>query len=251
MERNDFVIRIAVCDDDLQVTGQMESLILDAANRNLHPVGVSVFCSGASFSKAIENGCPFDIVFMDIEMEKLDGIQAGHRLRADDDNDLVQLIYVSSHEQYHVQLFDVRPSGFIRKPIEPEAFKRKLFSAMQKAIRRQQQGQKNFLAVQQKGKDLLVPFRDILYLESKLRKVHLYTKDGKLDYYSTLNEEENKLPASDFIRIHQSYIVNFYFVRQLSYNKIMLVTGVELPVSEKRSAGVKQKYLKFRGSLIE
>lgn len=123
------MIHIAVCDDDLRTTEFVEALILDTLNNFPEKIEISIFYSGKSFTKAIQNACPFDIIFMDIEMEGIDGIQAGHILRADDNNDLVQLIYISSHEEYHIQLFDVQPSGFIKKPIESLAFKNKLETA--------------------------------------------------------------------------------------------------------------------------
>ncbi|WP_055108612.1 LytR/AlgR family response regulator transcription factor [Paenibacillus ihumii] len=245
------MIHIVVCDDDIRVVEQVERLILDLQNSISNKIEVTTFYSGARFSKAIQNGCPFDIIFMDIEMEGIDGIKAGHLLRADEDNDWVQLIYISGHEQYHVQLFDVQPSGFIKKPIQPELFKHKLLSTVKKAIRRRQLGTRSFLPVQQKGREVLVPFRDIIYLESRVRKVKLHTRMDQIEYYSTLNEEESKLPSSNFIRIHQSYIVNFYFIREISYKNVSLVTGLELPISGKYSASVKKNYLKFRGSLIE
>jgi len=244
------VIHIAVCDDDLLTTELVERLILDTQKSFSEKIDVSIFYSGESFSKAIQSGCPFDIILMDIEMEGMDGIKAGYVLRANDENDIVQLIYISSHEEYHLQLFDVQPSGFIKKPIEPEIFKNKLISTIQKVIRKRQQGKKNLLPVHQKGKEVLVPFRDIMYLESSIRKAFLYTRNDKIEYYSTLNEEEKKLPVSDFIRIHQSYIVNFYFIKEIYNKKVVLVTGKELPISEKNGASVRKNYLKFRGNLV-
>lgn len=245
------MIHIAVCDDDLPTTELLEELILNSQNVLSEKINVSIFYSGESFTKAIQNNCPFDIVFMDIEMDGIDGIRVGHMLRKNDENDIVQLIYISSHEEYHIQLFDVQPSGFIRKPIEQDLFKDKLILAIQKAIRKQQQGKKNLLPIKQKGKEVLIPFRDILYLESNTRKVLIYTKSDEIEYYSTLNEEEKKLPCGDFIRIHQSYIINFYYIREIYNRKVVLVTGKELPISEKNSLSVKKNYLKFRGGLIE
>lgn len=187
---------------------------------------------------------------MDIEMGAMDGIKAGYVLRGRDANDLVQLIYISSHEEYHLQLFDVQPSGFIKKPIDPEQFIHKLTSTIHKVIRKQQQGNKNFLHLQQKGKEVLIPFRNIMYLESNKRRVILHALDEQIDYYSTLNEEEKKLHPNDFVRIHQSYIVNFYFIKEVSNRSVTLITGEALPISEKYSSKFKKSYLTFRGSLV-
>ncbi len=244
------MIHIAVCDDDLPTTSLIERLLLETQKSISEKIDISIFHSGETFTRAIQSGCPFDIILMDIEMEGIDGIKAGHVLRANDENDIVELIYISSHEEYHLQLFDLQPSGFIKKPIDPQIFIHKLLSTIQKVIRKRQQGKKNFLPIRQKGKELLIPFRDIMYLESNKRKVVLYTRNDKIEYYSTLNEEEMNLPVNVFIRIHQSYIVNFYFTKEISYKKIVLVTGKELPISENKNVSVRKHYLKFRGTLV-
>ncbi|MEK4519619.1 LytTR family DNA-binding domain-containing protein [Paenibacillus sp. FSL H8-0122] len=245
------MMRIAICDDDFQLTEFMERLIGDIQNTLEKEIQVSTYYSGESFSTAIEGCCLYDIVLMDIEMSGMNGITAGQKLRANDENDLVQLIYISSHEEYHLQLFDVQPSGFIQKPINPEFFRQKLLSGIQKVMRKQEQGKNRFLPVYQKGQELLIPFRDILYLESSIRRVCIYTtKEDTIKYYGVLNEEEKKLPTSGFIRIHQSYIVNFSSIKQFSNRKIVLINDQELPISEKRSSAVKKGYLNFRGDFI-
>ncbi|GGH15604.1 LytR/AlgR family response regulator transcription factor [Paenibacillus segetis] len=244
------MIHIAICDDDMKVAQQIEMMIMNTQNNFSEQIEVHIFYSGESFARAVEKGCPFDIICMDIEMEGMDGITAGHTLRANDENDVVQLIYISSHEEYHLQLFDVQPSGFIKKPIEEDNFNNKLIPSIHKAIRKRQQGKINFLPVHQKGKEVLVPFRDIIFLESHIRQVIVNTREDRIEYYGTLNEEGNKLPSHDFIRIHQSYIVNFYFIKEIRSRKIVLTTGKELPISEKNSASVRMHYLKFRGDLI-
>nr|WP_282579986.1 LytTR family DNA-binding domain-containing protein [Paenibacillus odorifer] len=125
-----------------------------------------------------------------------------------------------------------------------------MISTIEKVIRKLQQGKKNFLSLQQKGKEILIPYRNIIYLESNRRRIILYSCKDQLDYYSTLNEEEQKLPVSDFVRIHQSYIVNFYFIKEISNQGVILLNGEALPISAKYSADFKKKYLKFRGSLV-
>ncbi|AIQ56543.1 LytR/AlgR family response regulator transcription factor [Paenibacillus borealis] len=243
------MIHIAVCDDDPRMAGEVEHLILAAGKSSSEKIEISLYYSGESFTRALKDGCCFDIIYMDIELGGLDGITAGQILREDDINDPVQLIYISSYEQYHVQLFDLRPSGFIKKPVEPELFKRKLEQALHKTIRTRGQNRMNFLAVQQKGQELRIPYREILYLESSIRKITLVTRDGLLQYYGKLREEEQKLPVSHFVRIHQSYIVNFYSVKAISAKKIVLVNGRELPVSDKHSQSVRKAYLNFRGEM--
>ncbi|OBZ18553.1 hypothetical protein A8L34_02970 [Bacillus sp. FJAT-27264] len=245
------MIHIAICDDDKPTTEQLEDMILNSPIYRTEKLDVSIFYSGESFTRAIQHSCHFDLVFMDIEMEGISGVTAGHILRADCDNDRVQLVYVSSHEEYHVQLFDVQPSGFLKKPLHRASFEQKLISLVQHIKRKRQRSKPRLLPINQKGSETLVPIRNIMYLASDRRKVILRTTDEQLEYYSTLSVEENKLPSEQFVRIHQSYLVNFFYVKQILARRMILTSGEELPISEKQAAAVKKSYLKFRGSLIE
>jgi DNA-binding LytR/AlgR family response regulator len=244
------MIHIAICDDDIPITECIESMILNSSIYKSEKIYISIFYSGESFTKAIQDDCPFDLIFMDIEMKELDGIKAGYILRENNHNDLVQLIYISNHEEYHMQLFDVQPSGFIKKPIHGKSFEQKLISAIHKVKRIRQQNKPKLLSVHKKGSDTFVPIRKIVYLTSDRRKITLHTVEDQIEYYSTLSEEEDKLSSEQFVRIHQSYLVNFFYVKQILSKKIILITGEELPISEKQNASLKKSYLKFRGSLI-
>lgn len=244
------MIHIAVCDDEPRAAGEAERLILETGEHLNEPIEISIYYSGESFARALRDGSPFDIILMDIELGGLGGIAAGQLLREDDGNDPVQLIYISSHEEYHMQLFDLRPSGFMKKPVTPEIFKQKLVRAIHKTLRLRQQGRTNFLAVQLKNQELRIPHKYIHYLESSIRRIILVTHDRTLQYYGKLIEEEQKLASSHFVRIHQSYIVNFYSIQAISAKKIMLTTGCELPVSSKYSPAVRRAYLNFRGELV-
>lgn len=108
------MIHIAVCDDEPRAAGEAERLILETGEHLNEPIEISIYYSGESFARALRDGSQFDIILMDIELGGLDGIAAGQLLREDDGNDPVQLIYISSHEEYHMQLFDLRPSGFMK-----------------------------------------------------------------------------------------------------------------------------------------
>ncbi|SMF90327.1 two component transcriptional regulator, LytTR family [Paenibacillus uliginis N3/975] len=244
------MIRIAICDDDFEMAEQIENLVDSFQQKHAEEIETDIFYSGEKLREEIKQSCPYEIMLMDIEMKGLNGVDVGHMLRADENNDLVQLIYISSHEKYHMQLFDVQPSGFISKPIQPDLFERKLVSAIQKIKRRSKDNRRRLLRLQQKGSESLIPFKDIIYLESNSRKIILHTKTEQIEYYSTLNKENEKLFSDEFIRTHQSYIINFYHVKQITSKKIVLLNGLELPISERYVASVKKSYLTFRGNLI-
>lgn len=244
------MIHIAICDDDKQLTEQIEKLILLNQHTYREPFQIDIFYSGEKLIQKVKKICHYDLIFLDIEMKQLSGIETGLILRQNSSNDLVQIIFISSHEKYHLQLFDVQPSGFINKPINSDNFHQKFELAIHKIIRRKVDERRNLLFIQQKKNQIMIPFKDIMYLESNCRKIILHTKEDTLEYYSTLNHEEIKLYCDEFVRIHQSYIVNLFYVKQLSAKKLILLNGQELPISEKQSTAVKNSFFHIRRGLI-
>ena len=104
------MLNIAICDDDIQITGRMETMIRKIAKRNFTNAETEVFWDGRSLADAVMEGSSFDIIYLDIEMDKEDGISEAKRIRLYDKNMLIT--YVTSHENHMKESFDVRPFRF-------------------------------------------------------------------------------------------------------------------------------------------
>ncbi|MGB8456040.1 MAG: response regulator [Anaerocolumna sp.] len=110
------MIRVAICDDDIPFTGYFENLIKQASS-NLGIVSIiELFFDGETLLKNISSGSRYDLIFMDINMERLDGISAARYIREIDKT--VLLIYSSGYDQYLKELFEVEPFRFLSKPID-------------------------------------------------------------------------------------------------------------------------------------
>lgn len=90
------MINVAICDDDIAITGKVEEMLCRIAKRRFIPVETEVFWDGKHLADAVEGGSRYDIIFLDIEMEKEDGITVAQKIRKVDRN--VLIIYVTSHE---------------------------------------------------------------------------------------------------------------------------------------------------------
>ena len=131
------MINVAICDDDVATTGNLETMLQEIAKRNFVQTEMEVFWDGKKLIKAIENGTYFDIVFLDIEMGQEDGITVARRIRETDKSALI--VYVTSHESYIQESFEVRPFRFLVKPVgrkgwKPVSGKRMRRSAVTTAI---------------------------------------------------------------------------------------------------------------------
>ena len=112
------MFRIAVCDDDEIICSEIERIILEYGSRD--EINVEVFLSGEEFCKFLSDGEMFDLVFLDIELKQINGIEVGRRIREELKNEIIQIVYISALDSYYRALFDVRPMHFLHKPLEPE-----------------------------------------------------------------------------------------------------------------------------------
>lgn len=245
------MIHTAICDDNISFTEYIETILLQVQSLYEMRINISIFYSGESFCKAIEKSCSFDIVLMDIEMEGMNGVRAGEILRSEDDNDKVYLIYISNHDTYWKQLFNVQPYAFLEKPLEDTVLIDKINKLIKKILVLRNEGKRKVLPIKLNGQEVLIPLNKIMYLESQIRKVTVYTVDEIIEYYSTLNKEENKLDSKEFVRTHQSYIINLRFAKKITNEYIILLNNTEIPISNGRKGRIKNAYLEYRRNYFE
>lgn len=228
------MIKVAICDDDVVFTTRVEELIMDF--NSVYQFEICIYFDGTTLLEAMKQGHRFDIIFMDIEMKKMDGISAAKAIRKMDED--VQLIYISSHEEYVVQLFDVNPVGFLKKPLYPEQFCQCLKKAL--GILGNKILYFSYVNNYQENK---VRVKDIIYFESVYRKVHINMKQGADCFYGKLSDIEKTLENSviPFIRIHQSYLVNYHYISHYKSSKIIMENGAELMISIAHRSAVKEK----------
>lgn len=112
------MLRIGICDDDEQFTLQMENYVLDYANKKAITVETQTFLNSKELLLSINEDGPFEILFLDIELDDNTGIDIGQAIRSELKNETMQIVFVSAKEEYALQLFDIRPMNFIIKPID-------------------------------------------------------------------------------------------------------------------------------------
>lgn len=223
------VINIAICDDDKLICSQIENTLLSYTNSICLEVELNVFYDGKSLLDYIEQGFPLDVLYLDIEMDQIDGIEVGKWLRKVLGNHNIEIIYISGHDHYDRQLFDVQPLHFISKPIKDSIVIDDLKLALERA--RKQAG----FFTYQKGFDIYkVPIKDIIYFESINRKIKIVTGDGINLFYGRLEDVLFTVSKYQFLQIHRSYLVNYNHVNIIRYNEVIMSNGEALPISKLR-----------------
>lgn len=235
------MLKIAVCDDEKAIANQIEHLILQVCTKESIPGDTDVFFDGKSLEEEIYKGTRYDLIYMDIEMEDRDGISTAQNIRRVDEN--VLLVFVSGHSKYALELFRLDVFEFILKPIGKKKFETCLLNAVYKIST-----QGTYFRYKYKRREFKILSMDIVYFESQGRKIYIHEKDGGVTVYNgKLVDVERwalngKVP---FLRIHQSYLVNFHFIVSRTKEEVRLKDGTNLYVSKEKQNEVRKRYNAF------
>ena len=231
------MIKVAICDDDIAVTGRLESMLHGIAEERFIPLDTDVFWKGRHLAEAVENRGCYDVIFLDIEMGREDGITVARRIRETDKN--VLIIYVTSYESYMQESFSVRPFRFLVKPVETVQMAECFADAYEEISSADSYFRYSYQRLNHK-----VLLRDIYYFESRRRKIYIVTEKGVLEFYGKLSEVEESLKSSKgiFMRIHQSFLVNYRHVEGLAYDFVIMDDGKRIPISEDRRKQIGEQY---------
>lgn len=236
------MFRIAICDDDLNVCNWTHDRIREFEKSIDEKISISVYSDGIELLNRLTLGDKFDLIILDIQMKHLDGVTLGNKLRDEFQDFYTDILYISSEKDYAMELFHSRPINFLLKPLKIQTF----ISAVEKSIKHKTISNKIFefkvgTAIHR------VPIKDILYFESKGRKVSMTTRKGKYEFYQKLNDIEDTLNNDEFIRIHKSYLVNYQHVSELKYDSVTMVNNYTLAISQNYRSTVRNEQLRRGG----
>ena len=236
------MIRIAIVDDEKVIREQIKKLI----ERKQTDCEIDTYGMGEDLLKA---GKGYDIVFLDIQMEGMNGIDTARALRQNAEN--MVLIFITGVKEYVFDAFDVAAFHYLIKPIEEIKFYEVYDRAVMEVGKRKQQANGQ-LFVKTRSRNATFNQSDILYIESRAKKVEIHTKTDIVEAYAAIGELEKQLVGS-FYRCHRGYLVNMAFITEYGYDSITLHNGETIILSkDKYSEFVKvyMRYLKNGGGIF-
>ena len=177
---------------------------------------------------------------MDIELGgKINGVEVGHIIRDEMDDYTTQIVYISSKNNYDRQLFDVQPLHFLQKPIDVS----KLLNDIRLAIKISGKGNKIF-EFKNLRNTVKVPYKDILYFESKGREISLVSCKMKYTFYDNIKNLSKVLPDF-FIYPHRSYLVNYGLIACFKFEELIMSNGDIIPISRNKRKEIRNLQMIF------
>ena len=208
-------MRIAVCDDDSVLRDNLHKSIL-AFDSLPSETSIAKFSDGHSLVDA-HSKQPYNIIFLDIQMGGLSGLEAGALIR--DIDQKVLIILVTSYEQFMQKAFKIETFDYITKPYEDKDIHAVLKRALRKHI-----DQYRSICLTWRGATHKVKHSDIIYIKIDNRHLNFITtdEDAEIKCIGKLDEYERELAPHGFFRCHKSYLVNMDFISSVANDKIVV-----------------------------
>lgn len=229
---------IGICDDGKNICASLEEIVLSYAEKNKRRMDVQVWYTGEELCTYLERGGKLDILFLDIELFQLSGIEVGHFIRNKMEDRGMQIIYISGEPSHAQRLFKSQPMDFLVKPIT----RQQIEDSLDLAVKLLEKNMEKFEF--QSGRDYYyIPYAEIIYFESIGRKIKIAVAGAEKEFYGTIRELEKRLPQ-EFFTIHQSFVINKTHVLRYTYEMVEMDDGAMLSISKAYRKQVRERLLR-------
>lgn len=229
--RKDGNVKVAICDD--------EKIFRDDIIKNIKEAGGE--CSFTEFvcgTDLLESKEQYDIIFLDIEMPGLTGIETAEKLRENGAES--EIIFLTSHTEFVYEAFKVRAFRFLSKPLDPVKFSEAFKNAAKSC-------EKEKIIIEYRSSVTELFIDDIVYIEASGEGAYIYDKrGGHCQSPVSLKEWNERLKSKGFFRIHKAYLVSMHYISSFEKNTIKLIGyDEEFSVARRSVTEFRTAYLDF------
>ncbi len=225
---------IGICDDEEIIRNDIIRICNNYKSTYLSDIEIINFSSG---EELLNSNKPIDILFLDIQMNGINGLRTAEKIREFDES--MVIIFLTGYRGFMQAGYRVRAFRYLLKPVNEQDCKNALSEAIHDIT-------KNCKAVVGKdGETLFVKLFDIIYIEYINRYTVVRTPKGIFESVTTMNEWESILNNGDFFRVHKSYIVNMAFIHEIGKD-ILLDNGEKVEVAIRQIGRLKKACKEYR-----
>ena len=241
------MIYIAICDDDEHFLSRERSLISKYMKHIGCQCTIKKYKSGRELLQSEEELYKYNIIFLDVNMKDMDGIETARIIRKYDRD--VYLVFVTAYIDYSIEGYKVDAVRYILK--DDDCLEKMINESIQAILSKMEiKGRKikfNF----QEGTIELLP-DNIIYIESSLHKLLFYVNGvnvKKYTIYEKLDVISTQLEKEGFCRIHKSFLVNLKYVSKIERYNVTLINRKTLNIAKQRYPYVREEFVSYKGEL--
>lgn len=241
------MFRIAICDDEPFFRRQMKEMLTNYMHDRGVYYEIDIFQSG---KELIELGIglnQYKIIFLDVNMDEIDGLMTAKIIRGL--NKEIFLVFVTAFINYSLDGYKVDAIRYLLKSnVNMQESVTECMDTIYKKINYEVIW-KEFVFKEGKKR---ISLDCILYIESKLHKLQFHVIEDRMviyNIYDTLNNMEKYIAGKDFVRIHQSFLVNMKYIKSVCRYEVFLYDGMSFPIPKARYKEVWDAYMLYCGEI--
>ena len=235
------MLHIAVCDDNKKTIEYVKGILCDIFRKQEEEAEIDTYLGGHALWKAINEDKKYDMLFLDLYMPDLPGLDLGNRMRKNSPETLI--IIVSNREDYVFEAFKMKPFRFVRK----QRFQEEIEKAVQEAIAEIHEQNQPFW-IQSGTVNYCLYVKKILWIESHDKHIEVVYPQDRMVFRYKISDIEQELEDMGFIKIHRSILVNVRHIQSLKKDEILMDNGQTFVIARKQLERVRtqiQNYIRW------
>ena len=229
---------IAIVEDEKEFREQLKTYLKEYAKENQLEFHIAEFADGSEILEHYKK--EYDVILLDIEMPKVNGMDAAEIIREQDED--VVLMFITNMAQYAIRGYSVGALDFVMKPITYYTFSMK----MKRALKRAQKKEQKPLILNLPDGIKTLEIKQIYYVEVQNRMLHYHTDEGEIIIRGTLQSVEEILKPYPFAKCNHWYIVNLMHVKEVN-KQIVTVGPYQIEISRRNKAGFLKELTEYMG----
>ena len=228
---------VAVCEDQKDTREEAAALCGEVLTDLEIEHRIAAFSSAEDLETQLLSGERFDLLCLDILIDGESGMEFAKKLRMTDDR--TSILFLTGSSEYLKDGYEVRPIQYLLKPVKREELAR----AIETDLRLHHQSKT--VSIHVGGRTFVLPIADILYAESREHGTVLHTIHGEQFLPCSLSQTEETLPAENFCRCHNSFLVNFSHIREVSGRTVYLLEGGEVSIGRRYMVQFQNRFVRY------
>lgn len=235
---------VRICDDEKYYIDELETLLTAVGKELEHDMGISTYQDVEELLRdIIEEKKECHILFLDVEMPKMSGVDAAIKLRKAGYEGVI--CFVTSFNKYALDAYQVEALGYVAKPAQYDELKRLMKRACIEVFYRmdEEAAKKRYIEVSSHGRNYIVDLKKVLYIEKRKNQAIIHMEEGEVTCYEPLKVLHARLDQNQFVYTHQGFIANFDKIKEVCDESVMFGEGCEIPVSRKYQKDLRKRHM--------
>lgn len=235
------MLHIAICDDEQDFVHHLNKMLDQYAAETGEEIKVTAYYDGKELIERYDT--TIDLIFLDIQMDSVDGLEAAERIREKDET--VGIIFLTSLKQYALEGYKYQAVNYIVKPMKYIRLKVEL-----NRWREKYQRKNPYIVVKNDHGSFKVDLNSLHYVETYRRNLLLHTDGKTVTCYKSMKDMEKELEPYGFFRCHTGFLVNMAFVKQVERLDVELISGETVYVSKPKKKEFMEALAQYWGKTL-